>query len=230
MKIYSQWLSALAENWEESSLDQIRSISTALEGQLASCASSADVELQERAAELGGLLELVRKGLDAPRPVKRTNSGGGGFGSESLDPYDPESEEQGGFGGSQQEGQLPPASLILLDPLFSSHELNPVNPKAQSMVAVPEGLDLDALIVHKSAAARRVEAEGSEDEGDVDGFGRRIGGVLATEREAQFGEEKRKKKGKGVKKSGGSKRRVVEEEDPETIARVSCCRLLALSM
>lgn len=36
-----------------------------------------------------------------------------------------------------------------------------------------------------------------------------------------MGEEKRRKKGKGVKKSGGSRRKVAEEEDPEELARVS---------
>lgn len=50
--------------------------------------------------------------------------------------------ENGGFAASTRRG--PPASLSLLEGMFFSHELGPVNPKAQGMVAPPEGLDLDA--------------------------------------------------------------------------------------
>lgn len=40
-----------------------------------------------------------------------------------------------------------PKSLYLIQPLFSSYELNPVALAAQASVPVPEGLDLDAWIV-----------------------------------------------------------------------------------
>jgi AP-3 complex subunit delta len=40
-----------------------------------------------------------------------------------------------------------PKSLYLIQPLFSSYELNPVAPNAQASVPIPEGLDLDAWIV-----------------------------------------------------------------------------------
>ncbi len=40
-----------------------------------------------------------------------------------------------------------PKSLLLINPLFSTYELNSVNAAAQDSIPVPESLDLDAWIV-----------------------------------------------------------------------------------
>ena len=40
-----------------------------------------------------------------------------------------------------------PKSLYLIQPLFTSYDLNPVAPTAQASVPVPQGLDLDTWIV-----------------------------------------------------------------------------------
>jgi AP-3 complex subunit delta-1 len=40
-----------------------------------------------------------------------------------------------------------PKSLLLINPLFSTYELNSVNTSAQDCIPVPESLDLDAWIV-----------------------------------------------------------------------------------
>jgi len=40
-----------------------------------------------------------------------------------------------------------PKSLLLIDPLFSVYDLNPVASSAQASVAVPDGVDLDAWFV-----------------------------------------------------------------------------------
>jgi len=50
-------------------------------------------------------------------------------------------------GFSQLEEPRFPKSLYLIQPLFSSYELNPVALHAQESVAVPEGLDLDEWFV-----------------------------------------------------------------------------------
>lgn len=203
VKIYASWLSALAEAWDESSIDQIRSITTALENQLAECAKSQDVELQERAAELHGLLQLVRTGLDAPRPVVHSTATAG----------EGPSDEAGGFASSSR---APPRSLNLLDPLFFSHELNPVNPKAQGLVTVPEGLDLDVAI-NASAWAAEDGASADEREPEVDEFGRLLRvAVVASEETERAG--KKKKKGKGV--SGKKSKRRDVEDAPEELSRV----------
>ncbi|GAA5949476.1 hypothetical protein JCM3765_002674 [Sporobolomyces pararoseus] len=199
VKIYASWLSSLSQEWDDSNLEQIRSISNALEGQLAECAQNPDVELQERAAELGGLLELVRKGLDSPRPlVERTPSNGFDGGEEQGE------EEQSGEGqddGFASSSRAPPASLQILDSLFFLYELNPVNPKAQGMVALPEGLDLDNTI-NPLWGTEKDGLELSEDE-EVDDFGR----PLRRKVQEEEAPTSKKKKGKGTTKKGSSRKR-----------------------
>ncbi|GAA5878418.1 hypothetical protein JCM8547_003594 [Rhodosporidiobolus lusitaniae] len=215
VKIYASWLSALSIAWDESALEQIRSISKVLEGQLEECAKSREIELQERAAELRGLLEIVRKGLDTPRPLIEGTSAGadGGFGGEGGDA----GEEAGGFASSSR---APPASLNLLDSLFFSHELNSVNAKAQSMVVPPAGFDLDAAINPGWTIGGSDELEASEEE-EVDEFGRPLRKAVVHEAESAVGGKKKKKGTKGEGKKG--KRR--ELEDPEELARQRAERL-----
>ncbi|GAA6027914.1 hypothetical protein JCM8097_001779 [Rhodosporidiobolus ruineniae] len=211
VKIYASWLSALSSSWNESALEQIRSISTALESQLAECARSPHIELQERAAELHGLLELVRKGLDAPRPLVEASGSGSGSAGE------------GGFGGEgdangfASSSRAPPASLALLEPLFFSHELNPVNPKAQGMVTDPAGLDLDAPI-NPSAWAGLDDGLDEEKEEEVDEFGRPLRRTMPIEENGTG----KKKKGKGMGKKG---KRKEELDDPEELERQRSARL-----
>lgn len=224
VKIYSHWLQTLANNWEESCLDQIRSITSALEGQLVACARSADVELQQRAAELSGVLALVRKGLDAPRTSSHQNVTCG-FGDTDVDDLDLTPSD------TLDKPQPAPPTLRLLAPLFTAHELNPVNPKAQSMVAVPEGLDLDVEIVSQAARPRVAELDLSGDDAEVDPFGRPLHWEASSQVPAN-GEEKRRKKGKastGGKKSK-AERRSAQAEDPEELERVSFCAADLLSV
>ncbi|KAM0754395.1 Adaptor protein complex AP-3 delta subunit [Meredithblackwellia eburnea MCA 4105] len=214
VKVYASWLTSLANNWDESHLDQIRSVTSALEGQLAAAATSEDVELQERGAELAQVLELVRKGLDAPRPVAPP---------DDSDPYlasgaSEDVEERGGFSAPR----LPPSCLTLLSPLFFSHELNPVNPKAQGLVAKPVGLDLDAVIVPSTSKAVFADLDGDE-QGEVDDFGRPLGRLRAPEEEE--GVKKKKKKGTKVKAGTKKARRRDVEEDPAEKARLKAERL-----
>lgn len=210
VKIYASWLESLSENWEETHLDQIRSITSALESRLSTCAASSDIELQERAAEMGQLLELIRKGLDSPRPLASIDSQDStGFGGDSADPYD---ESRGFASTSSSTTLLPPSCLQLLSPTFFSHELNPVNPKAQGMVTIPPGLDLDLVIIPR---ARKKEELNLSDDEDVDDFGRSLRKGKGRVDPGRYEEEpaKRKsKKGKGAKKLG---------ETSEELAKVS---------
>ncbi|GAA5898881.1 Apl5p [Sporobolomyces salmoneus] len=197
LKIYANWLSSLSHDWDESNLEQIRSITNALEGQLAECAQSTDFELLERAAELRGLLELVRKGLDSPGSIVDSN---GGLDGQSDD----EETGENGFASSRRG---PPACLTMLDSLFFQYELNPVNPKAQGMVTLPEGLDLEVTI-NPLWGTEKDGLEFSEDEA-VDDFGRPLRRTVPEEVTTK------KKKGKGTSKKGSSKRRGVEENSEE---------------
>lgn len=211
-KIYSSWLTSLAIDWSESDLDQIRSVTAALQDRLITCAKSDDVELQERAAELGQLLDLVTRGLDAPRPLPPVEEGSaGGFGGVQ---YDGNGDAQD-FAGTDGAAALPPPSCLeLLAPLFTCHELNPVNSKAQSMVAVPQGLNLDLVIIPRARSNQIQVGEQLE----VDDYGRPKRVVVAPRAEEPVKRIKGKAGGKKVK---GSSRRVDVEEDSEELARVS---------
>lgn len=209
VKIYASWLSALSTAWDESVLEQIRSISSALESQLDECARSSDIELQERGAEFAGLLEMVRKGLDAPRPLVESSSSSSAGGGEGGGFEEQNEHEGGGFASSSRAA---PTSLTLLDSLFFSHELNPVNPKAQGMVTAPAGLDFDTPI-NASSSVWNDGLDVSEDEA-TDEFGR----PLRRERkvEEDGGKKKRSKKGALGEGKKGKKR----AEEPEELERV----------
>ncbi|KAK4058327.1 AP-3 complex subunit delta [Microbotryomycetes sp. JL221] len=210
LKIYAQWLSALAQDWSESAVDQVRSISTVLEAQLTACTASDDIELQERAAEFKALLELVRKGLDNS-PQITSNKLDQGFTSDDLDPHDsPQDDAIDASGAVDSKSYLRvPPSLTLLEPLFFSHELNPVNPKAQGMVALPAGLDIDAAIVPE-AMSRLVLPE-DKPEGEVDAFGRRTRDPLAKEAGSKSGKRGKKTMSSNSKKSSRRKAREADE-------------------
>lgn len=192
-------------------------MTVALEAQLVLCASNTAVELQERGAELSQLLDLVKHGLDAPRPTKSSPSNDEGFDSNGAgdDPY-AEPEETGGFASTSK---APPRCLTLLSPLFFSHELNPVNPKAQSLVAIPEGLDLDASVVPRMSMWIRDELELGDGEGEVDEYGRPIGKAKLVVDEEDVGRsDGKRRQGKG--KAVSSKQWKRKEDDPKELARV----------
>lgn len=111
-----------------------------------------------------------------------------------------------------------PLGLRLLKSLYLP-ELNPVNPRAQSLVGVPEGLDLDAWIVPNSIINLPAESSAMAAERDeVDEFGRPrgvfasvtaqslelLGGNGKTERT----KEKKKKKGRKGESEGEDGRKV----------------------
>ncbi|KDE07304.1 hypothetical protein MVLG_02351 [Microbotryum lychnidis-dioicae p1A1 Lamole] len=115
VKIFAHYLHSLVSSWNESdaaTLEQIRALSTALEEQMRTFAGHEEMELQEQAASLGQTLSWVRAGLDHRVPVSNQV---GGFGSSSLDPYDPITDDAVGAG---PLAKPEPASLRWLEPLF----------------------------------------------------------------------------------------------------------------
>lgn len=224
LKLYSYWLSTLASTstWDESiHKDSVREVTIALMGKLDSVGSSNgvggigdDVELLERCSEAKGLLDLVKKGLDGPRIDRRESSpslSSNGFNNQEESEND--EEDKGGFNAPLE----PPLALLLLTKLFTSHELNPVNPKAQSMVQIPDGLDLN-LVINPISMRRPPIVQ--EEKREVDDYGRYIG--RAREEVERDGSGDRK--GKGKERSGGiirKSRRKEIVEDPVEIARVS---------
>ena len=68
-----------------------------------------------------------------------------------------------------------PAVITELSPLFFYYELNPVAPKAQKKVPIPEGLDLDAWINEPLPESESSESE-EEEESYGYGYGQKFGG------------------------------------------------------
>lgn len=77
------------------------------------------------------------------------------------------------FQGENAYGK-PPKVLTELFSLFFSYELNPVAPKAQKKVPIPEGLDLDKWINEPLPESESSESEEEESYGY--GYGQKLGG------------------------------------------------------
>lgn len=166
---------------------------------LHTCASRGrgDVEIIERASQLEAILELFLSAFDAfkaaqPRPAPASQSSDGEWGSEPTE--------------TEQPDRSPAA--ILSNVFVGAYELNPVNAKAQSLVGLPEGLDLDAWIVPPSSSADDTERGGasSTKADDVDEYGRPrrtlVGRSAAQEEEVEEVPRRKKVKGKGKAKRG----------------------------
>lgn len=121
MKIIGHWASNLTVEWDEIQLvDTQQNVNRAIL-QVSGFADSPHLEVQERAAAFGQLLQFMKADLAA-------------YG-------------QGRASTASSEGPNFPKSLQLIHPLSSTFELNVVAPEAQDKVRFPEGLDLDTDIV-----------------------------------------------------------------------------------
>ncbi|KAF9105667.1 AP-3 complex subunit delta [Mortierella sp. GBA35] len=162
LKVFAYWMNSLQYSWnEEARQSLVEMVDLLREGVKDMFTRSPDLEVQERASNISVILDLIAE--HAPRtPLKIANS-------ISFAPTMPK----------------PPAILGSLYPLFFNQELNPVAPKAQKKVPVPEGLDLESWI-HEPVPEQEPESSDDDD--------------FLNERQSRWGEEattgKSKKKGK----------------------------------
>ncbi|KAI0323040.1 adaptin N terminal region-domain-containing protein [Amylostereum chailletii] len=119
LKIFGLWASDLAHHWDNDDLSKVKLMVDEIVERMVDFASSPDIE----AANTLQLLTFVRADLAAYRPKLETLSG-----FESPEPTYPK-------------------SLLLIRPLFTAYDLNPVHAAAQSSIPPPELLDLDTWIV-----------------------------------------------------------------------------------
>ncbi|KAG2365496.1 adaptin N terminal region-domain-containing protein [Suillus spraguei] len=145
-KLFGYWASEAAKQWTEGFLDDLKKAVDIMIEQMEQFASSTQIEVQERAANVLQLLIFIKRDVAMYKPKQED-----GFSDPNTAAFDPVSEPS--F----------PKSLYLIEPLLSSHELNPVASIAQASVPVPDGLDLDAWIV--PSMQDRVTEEG--DDGDM---------------------------------------------------------------
>ncbi|KAG0334836.1 AP-3 complex subunit delta [Podila humilis] len=139
LKVFAYWMNSLQYTWNEESRQSLVAMVDILRNGVKDLFSrSPDLEVQERASNVTVILDIIAE--NAPRtPIKIENS-------ISFAPTMPK----------------PPALLGSLYPLFFNLELNPVAPKAQRKVPVPEGLDLEAWI-HEPVPEPEPESSDDDD-------------------------------------------------------------------
>ncbi|KAF9453879.1 Ap3d1 protein [Macrolepiota fuliginosa MF-IS2] len=135
IKIFGFWASELAQRWDEDDLATIKSAVENMSERMAALVSSPHIEVQERAANIRQLCNFIFADLNSHRSKTSTLAYATTGSSTALE--DTASAQDVSF----------PKSLYLIQPLFSTYELNPVASNAQASVPVPDGLDLDAWIV-----------------------------------------------------------------------------------
>ncbi|EMD42246.1 hypothetical protein CERSUDRAFT_102602 [Gelatoporia subvermispora B] len=151
MKVFGTWAAELAVRWDDDDLPKVKSMVDLVLEQSGTFAANPNIEIQERAAEMQQLFAFIRADLNAHRPKASAEFDYGGA---------------SGFNDSTAEPQFP-KSLFLIQPLFRSHELNPVAPNAQTSVTVPEGLDLETWIIPPPKEAAPVSGEEERDAKEV---------------------------------------------------------------
>ncbi|KAF9434320.1 AP-3 complex subunit delta [Entomortierella beljakovae] len=171
IKIFAYWMNSLHESWsEESRQSLVETITLLRQGIKDTFARSPDLEVQERSSNISVLLEIVAEHVPKT-PLKIENS-------ISFAPTLPK----------------PPSVLGSLYPLFFNQELNPVAPKAQKKVPVPEGLDLDSWIF---APPPEPEPESSDDDDFLNGDNSSYGYGWSGEGASAGKSRKKGKKGRG---------------------------------
>ncbi|KZV96926.1 hypothetical protein EXIGLDRAFT_764838, partial [Exidia glandulosa HHB12029] len=188
MKVFGYWAAEVAAEWNDAAhLGAARRMADELSGALEPFTAHADVEVQERAANIVALLAFLRADLAAhtPQPVSpRAELDPDAYGFAEPEPQ-------------QEIGSLHfPKSLLLLQPLFSTPDFGPVAPDAQASVPLPVGIDLDAWIVPPPAPVRPVVEKEDYDEPST-----RKNGKAKTKgkgKEKENGEPVKKKKKRDV--------------------------------
>ncbi|KAJ2927707.1 hypothetical protein H1R20_g9399, partial [Candolleomyces eurysporus] len=189
-KIFGYWTSELAQNWDNDDLPEVRQIVESMLPRMKDLASSVHVEVQERAANTLGLFTFVAADLNSfkPSPPSDAAPSGSAFESTILS-----------F----------PKSLLLIQPLLSSYELNPVAASAQASVPIPEGLDLDEWFVlpPPEPVPERVESSEKKNKKSKKGKEKQINGGKKS--------DKKKTKDVGLEVGGDVSTPVYDEAEPQ---------------
>ncbi|TFK56535.1 Adaptor protein complex AP-3 delta subunit [Heliocybe sulcata] len=133
-KVLGHWAAELGQSWDDAYFQDLRDKVHMITEAEKAYASSNDMEVQERAANLLGLFTFIEADLASYRPAKENG-------------IDFDGDNSSEFSTVVAADPRYPKSLYLLQPLFTSYELNPVAADAQLRVERPEGLDLDTWIV-----------------------------------------------------------------------------------
>ncbi|CAG8600370.1 6034_t:CDS:10, partial [Acaulospora colombiana] len=145
LKIYAFWANNLSYSWNDDAKQELAQFTSTLREKVGMFCSCPDLEVQERAYNIREILSIIYENL--------TSTPKNDFSVLAK----------------------PPQIISEIPPLFFSYELNPVAPKAQKKVPIPEGLDLDAWINEPLPESGNSESE-EEEESYGHGYGQKVGG------------------------------------------------------
>ncbi|CAG8705849.1 9200_t:CDS:10 [Dentiscutata erythropus] len=152
LKVYAFWANSLTYNWDEDSKQELLRFTEMIKNKISMFCSCTDLEVQERAYNAREIFSIIHQNLSMT------------------------SDTTYGVGNNIYASTNKSPSIISeLYPLFFSYELNPVAPKAQKKVPVPEGLDLDAWINEPLPESENNESE-EEEESYGHGYTHKFGG------------------------------------------------------
>ncbi|CAG8595860.1 3010_t:CDS:10 [Gigaspora margarita] len=152
LKVYAYWANSLTYNWDEDSKQELLRFTEMIKDKISTFCSSTDLEVQERAYNAREIFSIIHQNLSTTHETT----------------FDVENNIYSSTNKS-------PSIISELYPLFFSYELNPVAPKAQKKVPVPEGLDLDAWINEPLPESENSESE-EEEESYGYGYTQKFGG------------------------------------------------------
>ncbi|KAK7464464.1 AP-3 complex subunit delta [Stygiomarasmius scandens] len=179
-KIFGFWAADLASRWSDDDLQQVKDLVQLVLTGVGKFVASPHIEVQERAANTSQLFAFIQADLNSYRPK----------------PDIPSFTDAGSSFDSITEPHFP-KSLLLIEPLVSSYELNPVAPNAQASVAVPDGLDLDSWIIPPPVETKPVEIEEKKTKKSKKGKGKELSSTKVKN-------GKKKKKDDGDSLNGGN--------------------------
>ncbi|CAG8543565.1 9729_t:CDS:10, partial [Racocetra persica] len=152
LKIYAQWTNSLTYNWDEDSKQELLRFTEMIKDKISIFCSSTDLEVQERAYNAREIFSIIHQNL-------------------TMTPDNSFDIKNDIYTSTNKSPDVIPE----LYSLFFSYELNPVAPKAQKKVPVPDGLDLDAWINEPLPESENNESE-EEEESYGYGYTQKFGG------------------------------------------------------
>jgi AP-3 complex subunit delta-1 len=135
------------DRWSRETHAQTKDLIASCRNGIAPLVQHADLDVQERAGELDGLLQFIAADLASHQPPTRIAPP---IAMDKIPGVEGGFETDAGpsnTGKAEHDEPAYPKSLFLLQPLFTSHELNAVSEQAQDAVRVPDGLDLEKDLV-----------------------------------------------------------------------------------
>ncbi|CAG8435804.1 5990_t:CDS:10 [Ambispora gerdemannii] len=192
LKIYSFWANSLLYNWDHDAKEDLVRVTEFIKEKIVMFCSCTDLEVQERAYNIREMITIIHQNIT------------------TIDTTAAETEKL-------SLSEKPPSIITELPPLFFSYELNPVAPKAQKKVPIPEGLDLDAWInkpLPDSESSENEQAVDGEEESYGYGYGQKVGGsgdlVFSSGNGTAVGRRRRRDK-KGQREYGSEEDEDVKE-------------------